>query len=193
MKNIITIFLMLLSLAAYSQTANLNLAVRYQISNPGSTGTFPTFTVAGTVGDDMSRWNATNIQVGDSLYVLNGGQDLAICRVAVINSAIGNALNITVTCVTAGVTSLDPGQAAIIRPTSINRLPTYISGLQSPLQSLILNRQSQLIDGVNIDITNFIGISGVSPAAAASANTGETWRNSAGELWESNGVTWNSG
>ena len=190
MKNIITIFLMLLSLAAYSQTANLNLAVRYQISNPGSTGTFPTFTVAGTVGDDMSRWNATNIQVGDSLYVLNGGQDLAICRVAVINSAVGNALNITVTCVTAGVTSLDPGQAAIIRPTSINKLPTYISGLQSPLQSLILNRQSQIIDNINIDITNFIGIAGVSPAVSAAANSGETWRNTAGELWESNGVVW---
>ena len=181
---------MLLTLAAYSQTANLNLAVRYQISNPGSTGTFPTFTVAGTVGDDMSRWNATNVQVGDSLYVLNGGQDLAICRVAVINSAIGNALNITVTCVTAGVTSLDPGQAAIIRPTSINRLPTYISGLQSPLQSLILNRQSQLIDRVNIDITSYIGISGVSPAVAASSYTGQIWKNSVGELYGSNGTSW---
>lgn len=181
---------MLFTLAAYSQTANLNLAIKFQISNPGSTGTFPTFTVAGNVNDDMGRWDATNIQVGDSLYVLNGGQDLAICRVATINSAISNALNVTVTCVTAGVTSLDPGQAAIIRPTGINRLPTYISGLQGPLQSLILNRQSQIIDRINIDITSYIGISGVAPAVAASSYTGEVWKNSVGELYSSNGVIW---
>lgn len=53
------------------QDLNLNVALKFQIQS--SSGTSPNFTVAGFVSDDFSS-DATNVSIGDSLYVIDGSQ-----------------------------------------------------------------------------------------------------------------------
>lgn len=144
MKKILILIFALCAVAAQAQTP-LNLAVKFQINSPGSTGTNPNFTLNGFVVDDLGRWDATNVAVGDSLYALNGS-DLVVAVVTTINSAVGNTLNVVVTSTDPTVLNIDPGQAAIIHPTPGYRLSTYISGLRDDLRSLIMNRLSTTID-----------------------------------------------
>lgn len=194
MKRILNLFIFLLSTTfIFAQSANLNVALKYQISNPGSSGTFPTFTVSGFVSDDLVRWDATNVSVGDSLYVLNGS-DLAISVITTINSAAGNSLNITVTCVTSGVGSLDPGQAAIVHPTSIHKLPTFVSGLRDDLRSAIMNRFSQLVDFKLKDARQIAFTSGLTPPAntVATIDGYKLAKNNSGDgdLYKWDGSAW---
>ena len=134
------------SLSAFGQIGlHLNVALKYQIQAPGSSGTSPNFTVTGMVNDDLSRWAASDVAIGDSMYVLDG-PDLFVFTVTSIIFAGGNTLNIGVTALDNDLFQIPSGQAAIIRPTVNKRLPTYISGLRDDLRSAIMNRMSQLID-----------------------------------------------
>lgn len=191
-KYFLTFLLSLCFLVGYTQT-NLNLAVKFQISNPGSTGSSPNYTVSGIISDDLSIWSASSVQVGDSLYALNGS-DLVVGVVQSISVASGMNITCVINCTNPSIVNIDPGQAAIIRPTLNNKYPTYVSGLRFDLQSAISNRLSQLIDkdvkAAGDEIIDFVGIAGVSPAPSANLYTGQTWRNSAGELYYSNGTTW---
>ena len=63
------IFLLFTCLSVFGQEPPLNLAVRLQITS--AVGSDP-YTVTGIVSDDLSRFIADDIQVGDSLYVLDG-------------------------------------------------------------------------------------------------------------------------
>jgi len=196
MRNLKYLFIGILTLwvgTMSAQSAALNVALKFQIGNPGSTGTNPTFTVSGFVSDDLGRWDATNVQVGDSLYAINGS-DLAVCVVTTINSAGGNSLNITVTCGDPLVGGIDAGQAAIVHPTSEFKYPTYIAGLRDDLRSMIMNRLTQRIDenirnAQEVALTIGAGIPASTVATVqgyrlAKTNMGD------GDLYEWNGTSW---
>lgn len=204
--------------ALSAQGLNLNVALKYQIMSPGSTGTSPNFTVGGYVGDDLSRWDAQSVAIGDSVYVLDG-PDLYVFLVSGINSAGGNALNINVTALNNNLSQIPPGQAAIIRPTAIYKLPTFISTLRDDLRSAIINRLSQLIDqsiagggadgvvtggtydGTNLSLTRSIGgsvnmalreVVNTTANPSGAPGTGEkVWINSStGNMWYASGGAW---
>ncbi len=146
MKKILFFILMLYGIGLWGQVGlPLNTAIKFQISNPGSSGTNPNFTVSGFVSDDITRWDATSVAIGDSLYVLDGSE-LFVFVITDINSAAGSALNIDVQAIDGEPSLIPPGQAAIVRPTTTNGYPTYISTLRDDLRSLMLNRSFQLID-----------------------------------------------
>ena len=196
MKNLKYLFIGVLTLCSFlmnGQSAALNVALKFQIGNPGSTGTNPTFTMSGFVSDDLGRWDATNVQVGDSLYAINGS-DLAVCVVTTINSAGGNSLNITVTCGDPLVGGIDAGQAALVHPTSEFKYPTYISGLRDDLRSMIMNRLTQRIDeGVrNAQEVAFTSGTGVPNSTVATSLGYRLAKNNGGDgdLYEWNGITW---
>ena len=175
----------------YSQTGlNLNVALKFQIQS--SSGTSPNFTVAGFVSDDFSKWDATNVSIGDSLYVLDGSE-LFVLYVDDLNTAAGNSLNIDVVEPTGELLAVPFGQAAIIHPTDNGHYPTYISGLTDDLRSAIMNRMSQLIDtevfAAN-EITDYIGALNVAPAFTPGVLDPITARNSVGQLYRWDGATW---
>lgn len=152
MKFLILFFLSILTIfTAHSQNgALLDLAVKYQITSTG--GTSPTFTTSGVIIDDFSRWDATNIEVGDSLYVIDG-PDIFTLKITVITLAAGNSLSITVVDPSGTLSSLPTGQAAIFRGTFNQNYPTYIATLRDDLRSGIMNRFSALVDR---DITGIL-------------------------------------
>lgn len=175
----------------YSQTGlNLNVALKFQIQS--SSGTSPNFTVAGFVSDDFSKWDATSVSIGDSLYVLDGSE-LFVLYVDDINTAAGNSLNIDVVEPTGELLAVPFGQAAIIHPTDNGHYPTYISGLTDDLRSAIMNRMSQLID-VEVfaanEITDYIGALNVAPAFTPGVLDPITARNSVGQLYRWDGAAW---
>lgn len=170
----------------------LSLAVRYNITS--ATGGDP-YTVTGVVSDDLSRFTGSDIAIGDSLYVIDGS-DLYVLKITAINSVVGPTVNLTADDPSNAGISLPTGQSAIVRPTPNYKLPIYISGLRDDLRSMMMNRQAKIIDQITgggvASITDFISAGqGVPPSAAASGETGETWRNmSTGELWRSDGGRW---
>lgn len=186
------IFLLFTCLSVFGQEPPLNLAVRLQITS--AVGSDP-YTVTGIVSDDLSRFIADDIQVGDSLYVLDGSF-VYVLAITSITSVVGPTIVFVANDPNNAGISLPTGQAAIIRPTLNYKLPTYISGLRDDLRSAIMNRQAQLIDNISgggvASITDFTSAGeNVPPSAAASSNGGETWRNmTTGELWGSNGTNW---
>lgn len=186
------IFLLFTCLSVFGQEPPLNLAVRLQITS--AVGSDP-YTVTGIVSDDLSRFIADDIQVGDSLYVLDGSF-VYVLGITSITSVVGPTIVFVANDPNDAGISLPTGQAAVIRPTTNYKLPTYISGLRDDLRSAIMNRQAQLIDNItgggSPSITDFISAGqGVPPSALASANGGETWRNmTTGELWRSDGGRW---
>lgn len=211
---VVLYFLASLSLSA--QGLNMNVAVKYQISPPGSTGTSPNFTVSGFVGDELSRWDALSVAIGDSLYVLDG-PNLHVFVVAGINSAGGYALNMNVTAIDNDLSQIPSGQATIIRPTVNRKLPTYVAGLRDDLRSAIMNRLSILLDvgggaadgnttavnydGTNLTLTRTIGgnistvireVVNTSVNPSGAPGTGEKiWVNSTtGNIWYASGVVW---
>jgi hypothetical protein len=151
LRNLIFIlsFLALWANTAFAQGLVLNTALRFQIATPGSTGTTPNFTVSGYVGDDLMLFDANSVSVGDSLYVLEGSE-LHVFVVSDINSAGGYMLNMDVTGINTNLTQIPPGQAAIIKPTTNNKYPTYIASLRDDLRSAIMNRLSQLVDAAAV-------------------------------------------
>ncbi len=175
----------------FSQTgASLNLAVKFQIQS--SAGSSPNFVVSGFVSDDLSRWDATSVSVGDSLYVLDGSE-IYVLYIDNINTAAGNSLSIDVIDPTNQIVAVPFGQSAIIRPTENYQFPTYISGLTDDLRSAIMNRFSQLVDSAIKDqneITDYVGTLNVAPAFTPSSGDPITARNSVGQLYRWNGSSW---
>lgn len=170
--------------------ADINLAVKYQITSSG--GTSPTFTAAGIVIDELSRWDATDIQVGDSLYVIDG-PDIFTLKITVITLAVGNSLSVTAVDPSGTLPSLPTGQSAILRGTSRYNFPTYISGLRDDLQAGSINRASILADAaINLaeEITEYSGGSGVAPAFVPGVGDPILARNGVGELYRYDGSVW---
>lgn len=184
MRIILFALALLLSWAVQSQ-APINPAVRFQIEVATDT------IVSGVVQDDLSAFDATSIVEGDSLYVLDGS-NLFIYLVDSIHSATGPLL-------TLGLTSIDGpfpvalGEAAIIHPTTYYYFPTMISSLREDLRASVMNRFSIQVDKA-IDqaeeITDYLGAEGVAPAVDPALHTGELWKNSAGQVYSSNGTIW---
>lgn len=146
LNKLLVFWFLLIGSICYGQIGlPLNVAVKYQISNPGSSGTSPNFTVSGFVTDDLTRWDATSVHIGDSLYVLDNSE-VYVFVVASIPFQSGNSLTINVTAINNELSLIPPGQAAIIHPTSKFKYPTYISTLRDDLRAAIMNRFSYMLD-----------------------------------------------
>lgn len=175
-----------------AQTPNINFAAKFQITS--ATGSDP-YNIVGIVSDDLSRFTGSDVHVNDSIYVIDGS-DLYVLAVTSITSVVGPTVTLVANDPNNAGVAIPTGQAAILKPTTNYKLPLYISGLRSDLQSMVQNRFAQRVDlitgGGSSSITDFISAGiGVPPSPAASGETGETWRNmSTGELWRSDGGRW---
>ena len=188
----ILIFCLLSAFTIQAQTPNINFAAKFNITS--ATGGDP-YTITGVVLDDLSRFTGSDVQVNDSIYIIDGS-DLYVLAVTSITSVVGPTVQLVANDPNDAGVSLPTGQAAICRPTANYSLPPYISGLRDDLRSMVMNRQAQLIDDITgggvSSITDFISAGvAVPPSPAANLNDGETWRNSTtGELWASDGIKW---
>lgn len=194
MKKIILFLCFLGIIGNITAQSTINFAARFNIQT--ALGGDP-YTLSGVIVDDFNKFAALNVQVNDSIYVIDNGE-LYILAVTAISSASGQLITLTADDpLNAGI-SISTGVAAIMRPTAIAKYPTYVSGLPDDLQSLIMNRQIQMIDNyaaTSGDITDFTTAGlGNPPAASPSGKAGETWRNmTTGELWRSDGTNWIAG
>jgi len=185
------ILCLLASFGLQAQTPAIGFAAKFQITS--ATGGDP-YNIVGIVSDDLSRFTGSDVQINDSIYIIDGS-DLYVLAVTSITSVVGPTVTLVANDPLDAGVSIPTGQAAILRPTNNYTLPVYISGLRDDLRSMIMNRQAQLIDeitGGGLSITDFISAGvAVPPSAPANLNDGETWRNSTtGELWASDGVKW---
>lgn len=187
----ILIFCFLSAFGLQAQSPYLTFAAKFQITS--ATGGDP-YNIVGIVSDDLSRWTGSDVQINDSIYVIDGS-DVYVLAVTSITSVVGPTVTLVANDPLDAGVSIPTGQAAILRPTNNYTLPTYISGLRDDLRSMMMNRQAQLIDditGGGLSITDFISAGvAVPPSAPANLNDGETWRNmTTGELWASDGNKW---
>ena len=188
----ILILCLLSAFGLQAQTPPIRFAAKFQITT--ATGGDP-YNIVGVVQDDLSRFTGSDVHVNDSIYVIDGS-DLYVLAVTSITSVVGPTVTLVANDPNNAGVSIPTGQAAIVRPTPNYKLPPYISGLRSDLQSMIQNRMVQMVDNITgggtASITDFISAGvGVPPSAAASSNGGETWRNmTTGELWRSDGGKW---
>jgi len=186
------ILLLFSAFTTFAQTPGINFAAKFNITS--ATGGDP-YNITGIVLDDLSRFTGSDVQVNDSIYVIDGDQ-LYVLAVTSITSVVGPTVTLVANDPNNAGVSIPTGQAAICRPTDNYKLPLYISGLRDDLRSMVMNRQAQLIDDINGSavsaITDFTSAGvNVPPSPAASLNGGETWRNmTTGELWGSDGNVW---
>lgn len=185
MKRITLIALFLCSyLFAYSQTsAPIRPAAKLNVSV--ATGSNP-YTLTVSILDDLSRFTFADFGVGDSVYLVDGS-DLLIY---VVTSKLTSPNRLVVNDVNNTGISAPTGQGAIIKSTANYKLPVYVSGLRDDLRSMIMNRFSQLLDGIiytaSNEIYRYVGTTGVAPAVTAAVAGAVTAQNTVGEIY-----TWN--
>lgn len=129
---------------AYSQIP-LKTALKAQVYS--STGSSPTFIVNAIVGDDLSAFDATNVSMGQYLYVIDG----SFCYELLIDSIIfqsGTLLEMQVIDLDSTLSNIPLGQGAIVETYPNFNLPTYVSSLRDDLRSCVLQRLVARIDAI---------------------------------------------
>lgn len=126
-----------------AQTVPLRFSSRITINNI-SVYTDP-YTVSGTVNDITSNWDANDIQVGDSLYLVDGS-NLLVYSVVSITSASGP--NFTIVIDDINDTGILPplSSGLMIRPTPNKKFTWFTGGVSEYIQTLVANRNAQRLD-----------------------------------------------
>jgi hypothetical protein len=146
MKYIILILLLFVGKILYAQSyPPLVMASKVTITNI-STFSDP-YTVQGVVQDITGNFDATDIQAGDSLYLLDGN-NLLIYSVVLINSASGNNFSIVINDINDTGNLPPTGEGSIQKTTTNYNFPIAVGGLSETLMSLIDNRFKQRIDSI---------------------------------------------
>lgn len=161
MKKLLAGIFLLTHILAHGQYMPLNFGARISVTSVTPTAPH-TYRITGLVQDNLSKWNASDVQASqDSVYHL-GGSNLYNYRISSIQSAAGNS--ITMTLVDQDSTGDYPSTGtewAVVKFTPANKFPYWLSGVSDNLNSAIQNRFVQRLDeslqgGVNIDTAFYL-------------------------------------
>lgn len=158
MKKLLAGIFLLTHILAHGQYMPLNFGARISVTSVTPTAPH-TYRITGLVQDNLSKWNASDVQASqDSVYHL-GGSNLYNYRISSIQSAAGNS--ITMTLVDQDSTGDYPSTGtewAVVKFTPANKFPYWLSGVSDNLNSAIQNRFVQ-----RLDESLQGGVNGVSP------------------------------
>jgi len=116
------ILLLFSAFTTFAQTPGINFAAKFNITS--ATGGDP-YNITGIVLDDLSRFTGSDVQVNDSIYVIDGDQ-LYVLAVTSITSVVGPTVTLVANDPNNAGVSIPTGQAAICRPTDNYKLPLCI-------------------------------------------------------------------
>jgi hypothetical protein len=105
------------------------------------------YTVVGTTNDITSNWTASDITVGDSVY-LEDGSELRVYYVQSIISAVSTNFTIQINDINNTGNVPPTGQGALYRGTANYDLPNFTGGISESLQTMIQNRFVQRLDAI---------------------------------------------
>lgn len=204
MVRLIILFL-LLSFSSFGQTVQEAFSGYGDIQTITGSGPTYTITINPFIGNPKfqpnGQYNGTEVSVGNVIW--------ADCSRYVIASIVSTSYaSMTVTATvpatdwSLGITPPNPNQRVAIL-TEIDGIPILpptadgnggaLSSIDNVLYACILAHQTkQLLTGKNSvnEITDYVGTTDVPPSPPASSYAGETWRNSVGEFYYSNGTQW---
>lgn len=153
MKKLLAGIFLLTHILAYGQYMPLNFGARISVTSVTPTAPH-TYRITGLVQDNLSKWNASDVQASqDSVYHL-GGSNLYNYRISSIQSAAGNS--ITMTLVDQDSTGDYPStetEWAVVKFTPANKFPYWLSGVSDNLNSAIQNRFVQRLDEITASVT----------------------------------------
>lgn len=153
MKKLLAGIFLLIHILAHGQYMPLNFGARISVTSVTPTAPH-TYRITGLVQDNLSKWNASDVQASqDSVYHL-GGSNLYNYRISSIQSAAGNS--ITMTLVDQDSTGDYPSTGtewAVVKFTPANKFPYWLSGVSDNLNSAIQNRFVQRLDGITASVT----------------------------------------
>jgi hypothetical protein len=171
------------------------------------TGSGPTFTisVSGFMGNPRFQadgsWNGSDVSIGDVIwtdcarFVITGVTSTSFSTMTVTAEVPAGdwTLGVSVPVVTARCAVVSESFGLPILPPPADGNAGALSGIDGNLYACMQNHYNQSLltqsNPLN-EITDFIGTYDVAPAVPASGETGETWRNSVGELYYSDGTSW---
>ncbi|MFN7302492.1 MAG: hypothetical protein ACK5U7_13550, partial [Bacteroidota bacterium] len=191
MKRILTLLLLLTSSLLYSQATltDLNLVFDILASNNVTSSTFE---VEGAVFHSTTEYSGLDVQVGDLVYFQDGPTTYSL-PIQSITTQNYSYIKVVLVDESSTVSYVPTGRAAVVSVSDPNLLPVPPDGIPQDLATGILNDLRLKIQiGVNNaeEITDYIGSVDTPPAYSASLHSGETWRNSVGQLFYSNGTQW---
>lgn len=143
-KILLSALILFLYSFCYSQEVPLKMGVRINVT--GVSGSDP-YTITGVVQDELSKWNAADINVSlDSVYHLEG-PDLLVYKINSITSAMGNNFTIVIDDINnSGILPSTGTEWAIVEFTDNYQFPTIPGNLASPFAFAIDNRFKQRLD-----------------------------------------------
>ena len=204
MVRLIILFL-LLSFSSYGQTVQEAFSGYGDIQSITGSGPTYTITLNPFIGNPKfqpnGQYNGTDVSIGNVIWA-----DCARYVIASVVSTSYSSMTVTATVPATdwalGITPPNPNQRVAI-VTEIDGIPILpptadgnggaLSSIDNILYACILAHQTkQLLIGKNSvnEITDYVGTTDVPPSPPASSYTGETWRNSVGEFYYSNGTQW---
>jgi hypothetical protein len=205
MKNLIIVLFVFLGLSLKAQTVYSSFAGYGTVTN--ITGTGPSFdlTISSFVGNPRFEPNgqyfASDVTTGDVLWV-------NCTRLPITFVGVTSASSMVITVNAPGVDwalgisgpSINQRVAIVSEESGLPFLPQTgdgnsgtISGISSDLYTCMLNHyQKALLTTYNPvnEIVDYVGITNVAPATDPTLYTGQLWKNSVGQLYRSNGVSW---
>jgi hypothetical protein len=205
MKNLIIVLFVFLGLSLKAQTVYSSFAGYGTVTN--ITGTGPSFdlTINSFIGNPRFEPNgqyfASDVTTGDVLWV-------NCTRFPITFVGVTSASNMVITVNAPGVDwalgvsgpSINQRVAIVSEESGLPFLPQTgdgnsgtISGISSDLYTCMLNHyQKALLTTYNPvnEIIDYIGIANVAPATDPTLYTGQLWKNSVGQIYRSNGVSW---
>jgi len=147
MKNIFILILLLFTGFAFAQspgTPDIQFQSSFRITN-ATNGTLDTVIISGYVDECAGRFTNSDIEIGDSIYVLEGSDLLVFGAVTTRTISLGIATFKAIDFGGAGILPSN-GQAAIFRPTTNYQFPGDICGLNPNLQQYITARFMMRLD-----------------------------------------------
>jgi len=149
MKNLLYFLLVVIAsmLGCVTLEAQMTTRPGMQFAVQSSTGSGPKFTVLGITSDELSKYNATDVVVGDKVYVLDGSECYELTVDSILTAA-GAILEARLHDSTGVLTTVTTGQGAIVSPYTTRNVPFIPSGLRSDLASCILQKIASTVNSV---------------------------------------------
>ena len=147
MKKIIFLIAVLAALLSCSANAQITTRTSLLTNVQSSTGSGPAFTILAICTDELSKYNATDVVVGNKLFVLDGSECYELTVDSILTAA-GSILQARVYDSLSVLSYVPTGQGAIISPYITNRVPFIPSGLRGDLAACILQKLASTVNNI---------------------------------------------